>query len=76
MKVLQIIPAQRWRNLVTGQTASVYGAVPYHGTDEQDWVRERCGFTWLNANGTVGLGRAPAETLEEALNVMAKVNAR
>lgn len=75
-RILQVIPAQRWRNVVTGQTASIYGAVPYHGSDEKEWVRERCGYTWQNADGTVGLGRAPAATIEEAMEVMAKVNAR
>jgi hypothetical protein len=77
MKVLEVIPAKKWKNKVTGQTASLYGAVPYTTTAEAEgWEVITVGWTWRNSNGTIGLGRVPAATYEEAVEVMNKVNAR
>jgi hypothetical protein len=37
---------------------------------------ETSGWTWECSNGTIGLGRFPAETKEEAEEVMKNHNAR
>ncbi len=76
--VLRVIPSRRWRHK-SGRTASIYGAVPWTGAPgntKADWTMETSGWTWENRNGTIGLGRAPAETFEEAEKIMNKVNAR
>lgn len=73
MKIKEIILAKRWKNFKTGRTASIYGAVPYT-SDKADWHIETTGYTWLCSDGTVGLGRIPAKTLQEAQQVMDKCN--
>lgn len=78
MRVLEVIPSRRWRH-TNGQAASLYGAVPWTGVpgnSREDWEIETSGWTWVNSNGTIGLGRVPAATREEAEAVMNKVNAR
>lgn len=63
-----IIESRVWVNAVTGQRASVYGAVPY--TSEREcgqWALQTVGWTVRNNhNGTVGIGRRPWDTREEA----------
>lgn len=76
MRILEVIPSTRYRNTVTGRSASIYGACPWSSKDEADWMVETSGFTWRCANGTIGLGRVPAATREEAVEVMNRVNAR
>lgn len=77
MRILEVIPARHWVNVRNGRTASIYGAVPYtSNADKADWEVRESGWTWQNDNGTIGLGRVPAKTREEALEVMAKHNAR
>lgn len=75
MKITEIIASRKWFNIKTGQTASIYGAVPYHSeTDKVNWVIKTAGYTWQLDNGTIGLGRAPAKTYEGAKEVMDKFN--
>lgn len=74
MKIIEVIEAKKWVNKVSGQTASIYGAVPYYGDDKNNWEIQVVGYTWLKSDGTVGLGRVPAKTKEEAVEVMNKVN--
>jgi hypothetical protein len=75
MKILEVIESRRWKNTKTGATASFYGAVPYTTlADESNWEVETVGYTWRNSNGTIGLGRAPAKTYEEAVAVMEHAN--
>lgn len=75
MKVTNIVLSRRWRNMQTGQTASIYGAVPYTRESERaDWMIETVGWTWELDNGRVGLGRPPAETYEAALAVLKQIN--
>ena len=75
MRVTKIIEARQWRNIATKQTASIYGAVPYtNEKDKANWIMENVGFTWVNSNGTIGLGRMPAKTMQEAIEVMERVN--
>lgn len=75
MKIIKIVESKHWINKITGQKASIYGAVPYtNEVDKQNWCIETVGFTWQLDNGTIGLGRAPAKTYEEAKEVMDIVN--
>jgi len=78
MYVEEIIPSRRWRH-VSGRTASPYGASPWTGAPgntREDWTLETSGFTWRMSNGTIGLGRPPAATREEAESIARQVNAR
>lgn len=75
MRVIKVIESKRWVNLLTGNTASIYGSVPYTSdNDACNWKIVAKGYTWLRSDGTVGLGRMPATTYEEAIEVMNKVN--
>lgn len=76
MKVIEVIESKQWRH-ADGRTASLYGAVPYTSeADKSNWSVVTVGYTWLNDNGTVGLGRVPAKTREEAMEVMERINNR
>lgn len=75
MRILEIIESKHWVNQKTGQTASLYGAVPWTGS-QGDWKLETRGWTWRLDNGTIGLGRIPAKTREEAEAVMQEFNSR
>jgi hypothetical protein len=75
MKILDIIESKHWLNTETGQTASIYGAVPWIG-EQGPWQIVVRGYTWRLDNGTVGLGRQPAKTKTEALEVMKQFNQR
>ena len=77
MKVTEIIESRKWFNIKTEQTASIFGAVPYYSeADKPNWIIKATGYTWKLDNGTVGLGRVPAKTYEEAKEVMDRVNSR
>lgn len=77
MRVLEVIESKCWKHKVTGQTVSIYGAVPYvNETEKQNWEIVSRGFTWRLDNGTIGLGRMPTKTRDEALEVMNKINNR
>lgn len=65
MKPIAIIESKRWENKKTGQTASLYGSLPYYD-DGKDWKVVTVGYTVQNDNGTVGNGRIPFKTLAEA----------
>lgn len=64
----EVIEAYRWRNVLTGATASLYGAVPWRSADERvAWMRELAGWTLKNPHtGQIGIGRKPCETFAEA----------
>lgn len=77
MKIIEVIESRRWINRLTGRTASIYGAVPYtNDADKPNWSIETVGWTWRLENGTVGLGRIPCKTRDEALEVMNRFNGR
>lgn len=77
MKIVNIIPSKHWKNAVTGATTSIYGSVPYvNEQDKANWQIVIRGYTWQLDNGTVGLGRQPAKTMNEALEVMKQFNSR
>jgi len=67
-KPIEIIEAKRWRNTVTGQTASIYGAVPWgNNADKCNWKLEQAGYTFRRADGTVGTGpNGPFKNREDA----------
>jgi hypothetical protein len=62
-----VIESRRWKR-DDGRTASIYGAVPWVSDAERGrWAIESVGFTVRdNQRGTVGIGRAPWPTREEA----------
>lgn len=77
MRIVEIIESRRWVNKVTGQTASLHGSIPFGINDvNHNWVIETAGYTWRLDNGTIGLGRSPAKTKDEALAVAERFNAR
>jgi hypothetical protein len=65
----EVIPSKQWINSETGQTASIYGAVPYLSESEKaQWSVAVRGYTVRNLKtGAVGIGRMPWKTEEEAL---------
>lgn len=77
MKIIEIVQSKHWLNRVTGATASIYGSVPYTSEAEKEhWQIVVRGYTWKLDNGTIGLGRQPAKTMSEALEVMKQFNNR
>lgn len=75
MKIIEIVESKQWQNIETGQTASIFGAVPYSSDkDKKQWRIISRGYTWRLDNGTVGLGRMPVKTLNEALKIMHEFN--
>lgn len=77
MKIEEVIEAHVWVNTTTGATASIYGACPWTSdTEKASWEIQARGYTWRLDNGTIGLGRKPAATREEAETIMATHNAR
>ncbi len=75
MRVIEVIESKHWVNKVNGRTASIYGSVPYtNEAEKHNWHVVSRGFTWRLDNGTIGLGRMPVSTREEAEEIMVKVN--
>jgi predicted GH43/DUF377 family glycosyl hydrolase len=75
VKIIEVIESKYWLNRINGRTASIYGAVPYmNETEKHNWSIESRGYTWRLDNGTIGLGRQPVKTREEALRIMELVN--
>lgn len=62
----EVIESLRWRNTRTGDTASIYGAVPYTSCeDEKDWVMEKVGYAISNkGTGTITGGYKTREAAE------------
>lgn len=78
MRVVEVIPSRRWRHK-SGRCASIYGALPWTGAPgntQADWTLETSGWTWSMSDGTIGLGRVPAATREEAEEIAERFNAR
>lgn len=76
MKIIKVIESRCWTNKETGQTASIYGSVPWTtDQDKEHWTITSRGYTWLTDQGTVGLGRQPVKTEAEAVEIMNKINA-
>ncbi len=76
MRIIEVVEARRWRNVETGVTASIYGACPWwSAAKRQQWIMETIGWTWRLDNGTVGRGRPPVATRQEAIAIMKQLNA-
>ena len=71
-----VIPSRRWRHVPTGRTASPYGASPWTSeADRPNWTMENNGWTIENPDGTIGCGRSPCATYEEAQALADRLNA-
>lgn len=72
----KVIKSKRWRNTVTGRTASIYGAVPYVSKeDEKNWIIETVGFTVLHTKtNIVGVGKRPEKTFDDAQDLADRLN--
>ena len=76
MDKITVIPSRRWEH-TNGATASIYGACPWtNDADAPNWKIVTVGWTWQHPNGTVGLGRVPAKTREEAQALADRINTR
>jgi hypothetical protein len=71
----EIIESKHWRHSA-GMTASLYGAVPWTSeADRQNWSVQVVGYTLRNIKtGTVGIGRKPFKTYEEAVEFVSQFN--
>ena len=75
MRIIKIIESKKWKNKLTGQYVSIYGSIPWVNDEEKSqWEIISVGFTWQLDNGTTGLGRIPAKTMSEAIEVMNNFN--
>lgn len=74
----EVIESKRWVNKTTGQTASVFGAVPWtRQSEKSQWSMESVGWTVRdNRNGTVGIGRKPWKSRAQAQAWADEENAR
>jgi len=68
-----VIPWKVWVH-TSGQTASVYGAVPYHNEEQaKEWKMEQRGYTAQWEDGTVGLGHhGSCQTEDEVTEIASK----
>jgi hypothetical protein len=71
----EIIESKHWKH-VSGRTASIFGSVPYvNDADAENWQIVIAGWTVRdNRSGTVGIGRKPFQTREEAQAFADKFN--
>jgi hypothetical protein len=76
MKRYEVIESKCWRH-TSGRAASIYGACPWLCDAERpEWSLEVRGFTIRdNLTNTVGLGRVPWSTREQAQAFADKHNA-
>jgi hypothetical protein len=74
--IYEATPSRLWRR-DDGRTASPYGACPWTSKAEAArWKLERVGWTVRdNQTGTIGLGRVPFKTEEEAQEMASRLNA-
>ena len=73
----EVIESKAWKHKDTGATASLYGAVPWSGApgdQESDWKVESRGWTIRWEDGTIGIGRQPFKTKQEAQDFLDKKN--
>lgn len=61
-----VIPARAYVH-TDGRRASIYGAVPWTSdAGKADWSIIETGFSIQHPDGTIGLGRVPFKTREDA----------
>lgn len=76
MARFEVIESKVWRNAETGKQASIYGAAPFWGADPGAWAVVTRGWTIRDKKeNTVGMGRAPFATREDAEAFAAKAEA-
>ena len=65
-----IKPYKKWYNNKTGQSASIYGSLPYFSNNiNNEWQIITSGYTVYNTKtNTSGIGRKPFKTLKDAEN--------
>jgi len=77
MEIIGVVPAMVWEHKVTGRHVSIHGSLP--GL-RHEWDLVQIGYTWKckdhNGRITIGLGRPPAKTREEAVRVKRLANAK
>ena len=70
-----VIPSSVWRHAISGKTVSIYGSSPWtSAADKPHWTIVDRGWTIQNPDGTVGCGRPPFATKEEAQALAARLN--
>ena len=65
----EVIESKHWIHTDTGAKASLYGALPWSGAPgdrKEDWKVDTVGWTIRWDNGTVGVGRKPFHSKQEA----------
>lgn len=71
-----VVTSRAWRHMLTGQTVSLYGSCPWlNDNDRPNWSIVDRGFTIQNPDGTIGCGRPPCATIEEAQELADRLNA-
>ena len=75
MTKYEVIESKHWKHC-SGLTASVYGSVPWTSeADKIHWSIETVGYTIRNnVAGTVGIGRKPFKTYQEAADFILNFN--
>lgn len=75
MSHYEVIKHVHYKNVLTGNTASIYGAVPWVSENEKlAWTTVEEGWTVRNPyTGQVGIGRAPCKTFAEACELALKL---
>jgi hypothetical protein len=69
----EVIEARHWKHKDSGATASLYGSIPWSGRPgdrKEDWQLVGVGWTIQWEDGTIGIGRQPFKTKEEAENFL------
>lgn len=70
-----VIPSRQWRH-TSGRTASIYGSTPWTSeADKASWTIVDRGWTVQNPDGTIGCGKPPCATKEEAQALADRLNA-
>lgn len=67
MNTYTVIESKLWEH-TSGRRVSAYGALPWYGEEEKkQWSLTTVGWTVRNnQTGTIGIGRIPWETQEQA----------
>ena len=74
MRIVDVCESRHWRHKETGATCSVFGVLP---SAREHWELVINGWTWVMADGTVGIPmRKAVPTREDALAYMRESNAR
>ena len=75
MSRFQVETAKKWVN-TNGQTASIYGAVPYTSEeDKKNWKIIDVGYTIRdNKTNTVGIGKQPFQSIYDVALIVTNLN--